>query len=756
MSQKVKNYKHHTIYWNGDTETYECYKDGELICDNCKTMKDAEKCAEEHSAKKVGESTMNNMFIEDKLSGPYFSMTYNDTLQDITLTVYNVEEEDKEKAIKDAFDFLKAKYGKDVSFSNNRITFDAGVPDDERFEIIELLTDYKPFQTEELTESVINEDTVGSIAWNDLNATEQDVANRAFDIIQNDKEDVETAVRIACDETTDDNCSFDRVLSYVQSSRTITELCKEECTNPGSVPSIPGKHKRPTKDETDRLELDEDYEVWDEYGDPVDLDRDWANAYGGDREYCDKCGKPLYRDEFGSYCPNCDGLELDITHGMTDNNVDDVMDYGRYYGFHELDENTNYRVIPCEWGFELPKTIKTKIKDTLKKYLGNTEEMRDTYRNIIDDRLINIYGNYDSDMDYELNALLKPYVKALATESLQLREDAWEDGPCGSAWGNAGMNMWYDEETGEYYSNDYLDNLSSRDLRDRDGFSWGDIIDDWEDEDLELDVALEAKDNSNEFGDASDINLSGDVEKDFETVVNFLRNQDYSELGDALNDIVNDPKLYALLSEGFGDGELANVKMSSGTTTIAAAQLLPSQSEIGLDNSLAYPLKSDCHTYFNDPVTIVAPIITYRKTFIIDGHHRWSQALMINPKVKMTAINFNYEEESPYRALRNFQGAIAVANKDVPSQVSKVNNVYEMSESEIRKYVEDNIQDVCVESLIDVGVAKDKEGVIDYIVNNAMLLKANNPPFANAPDREYMPQTDDKSIDVAEKGQTNI
>lgn len=277
---------------------------------------------------------------------------------------------------------------------------------------------------------------------------------------------------------------------------------------------------------------------------------------------------------------------------------------------------------------------------------------------------------------------------------------------------------------------------------------------------------FEAEEYDDTFGDASDINLTGDLEKDFDTLINKLRKTDYEDLGEELKNICDDPKLYALLSKGFGNGELADVKMSSSVIAIPVKQLLPSQSEIGLDNSLKFPLKSDNLNgginLFKDPVTVVAPIVTYRKTFIVDGHHRWSELYMINPNAKIAAINFNYEQDSPWRALRNFQGAIAVANKDVPKNYSKVNNVYEMSEEQIRKYVENNITDECIQSLIDakaenraVAVA-DRDTAIEYIVENALDLKADNKPFSNAPDREYMPQTDDSSINVAKAGQTNI
>lgn len=262
--------------------------------------------------------------------------------------------------------------------------------------------------------------------------------------------------------------------------------------------------------------------------------------------------------------------------------------------------------------------------------------------------------------------------------------------------------------------------------------------------------------DDSEFGDADDEEVSSDVEDAFDKLVEKLRSASYEELGDALEDVVSDPKLYALLKEGFGDGELAKVKMSTQPTAIAVTQLLPTQSEIGLDNSLKYPLSQDCSKLFNSPITIVAPIVTYRKTFVIDGHHRWSQLYMMNPEAKITAINFNYSEQSPFRALRNFQGAIAVAHKEVPKQYSKVNNVYEMSDSAIEKYVDENISDACWKSLVNVGVADDRDSAIDYILDNIDQLKDENKPYGDAPAREYMPQTDEKSIEIAEEGQTNI
>lgn len=52
------------------------------------------------------------------------------------------------------------------------------------------------------------------------------------------------------------------------------------------------------------------FEAWDDdaewlTADPVDQDREHANLYGGDREYCDECGRRLTMGEWGGYCSHC-------------------------------------------------------------------------------------------------------------------------------------------------------------------------------------------------------------------------------------------------------------------------------------------------------------------------------------------------------------------------------------------------------------------------------------------------------------------
>ena len=37
-------------------------------------------------------------------------------------------------------------------------------------------------------------------------------------------------------------------------------------------------------------------------------------------------------------------------------------------------------------------------------------------------------------------------------------------------------------------------------------------------------------------------------------------------------------------------------------------------------------------------ITAGMPLVTFRGNYVIDGHHRWSECAMINPKVKWYAL----------------------------------------------------------------------------------------------------------------------
>lgn len=266
--------------------------------------------------------------------------------------------------------------------------------------------------------------------------------------------------------------------------------------------------------------------------------------------------------------------------------------------------------------------------------------------------------------------------------------------------------------------------------------------------------------NSYGYDDRNEEQLSGDVEKDFDRLIQLLRDVPFEGLGDALDKVCSDPKLYNLLKLGFGEGKLADVKMGTYEKTFSAIGLIPTQNEIGLDASLKYALsgKSNIDDYFKSPALAYLPrLVIYNGQFIIDGHHRWSQIYIVNPKATIRCVNFTYRKDNPIILLRNMQGAIAVANKGIEKhKVKGVSNLFAMDKSAIESYIDENITDTCTNGLIKNKVCSDRNGAIEYLTKNAMFLKNNNRPYGDAPNREAMPQTNDASIDVASDGQTNI
>lgn len=98
------------------------------------------------------------------------------------------------------------------------------------------------------------------------------------------------------------------------------------------------EHYLDSKDSTDTAwdEYDDQYE-FDNEDDVVEQDRMHAALYGGDREYCDKCGSKLVMDEWGGSCPKCDAEELEIERLYHDASEDELRSMGAFDNLHDDD-----------------------------------------------------------------------------------------------------------------------------------------------------------------------------------------------------------------------------------------------------------------------------------------------------------------------------------------------------------------------------------------------------------------------------------
>lgn len=246
-----------------------------------------------------------------------------------------------------------------------------------------------------------------------------------------------------------------------------------------------------------------------------------------------------------------------------------------------------------------------------------------------------------------------------------------------------------------------------------------------------------------------------EVKQAFDDLIQMLQSSSYEGLSQNLDAICNDPKTLELLRMGFGSGEFADLEMDSSLSYVPVSQLNPMQNEIGLPNSLAWPLsgKANPDMYFQSNVTIGGPIVTLNGSYIIDGHHRWSQLYMMNPDASIEAVNFICSNSNPEDALRVFQAAIAATHGSVPHSDGGVANVYAMSENEIYSWIDGEMIDSAEVAIADFIGAEDRDGVISYLVDNALSLPKPSP---GAPDRKYMPQTDSMALDTVEDGYTEV
>lgn len=240
--------------------------------------------------------------------------------------------------------------------------------------------------------------------------------------------------------------------------------------------------------------------------------------------------------------------------------------------------------------------------------------------------------------------------------------------------------------------------------------------------------------------------------KVYNKMIELIHDKDYDETVDFVDEIVKDPKLKFLLSLGFG-GDFSNLKLKLKKTNIPAKRLIPTQSEIGTDETLKYLVQGkDIDVCFEKTTIVKKPIVTFQGTFIIDGHHRWSQIFVTNPDANIVCIDIT-GNLSPLSMLKAVQCTIGSNTGKLIRKDIQGKNLYNTTEKELRKYFKDNLSDTVRENLLKYY--EDPEG---SLVQNVIQLQRNNKPILNAPDRGEMPQTskDPELFGDLENGVTEV
>jgi hypothetical protein len=219
--------------------------------------------------------------------------------------------------------------------------------------------------------------------------------------------------------------------------------------------------------------------------------------------------------------------------------------------------------------------------------------------------------------------------------------------------------------------------------------------------------------------------------------------QNYPGFVSGLGKFATDPKFRQFVKDS--DVTKSTVKL----TAIPVTALIPTQNEIDVDKSLAFPLtKADAAAYAlkGGSVKVAAPIIVFNGKYVIDGHHRWSQLYAINKDAKIVAYNFtNPDIENPLDALKITQVAIVAAGASkIPSQSVKGKNLLKMAEADLKQYVINTIKDPAVEDAFKKAKQlENKESIANYIWENVSSMQSTSQPVPGAPGRGVMPQADD-------------
>lgn len=234
-----------------------------------------------------------------------------------------------------------------------------------------------------------------------------------------------------------------------------------------------------------------------------------------------------------------------------------------------------------------------------------------------------------------------------------------------------------------------------------------------------------------------------------------------------------DPRVRALIKAGTADGapddEAASV--SEGSATIG--DLIPTQIEIELTKSIAYPLaKFDAmKKMISGGTQRIGPpgndMIVRSGDLIVDGHHRWSSLFSVaGPSGVIASIDVELPEKDAASVLSIVQTAIA-ATLDGPVPKAKAGgmNILGKGKNELTSlitsavgesseageilsddFVQKCIADDAVRSHFGIEEGADidsaREAIIEKVADN---LSQMNQPAAGSPPRVDMPQLDKAS-----------
>jgi len=238
-----------------------------------------------------------------------------------------------------------------------------------------------------------------------------------------------------------------------------------------------------------------------------------------------------------------------------------------------------------------------------------------------------------------------------------------------------------------------------------------------------------------------------------------------------------------LVSKGSEDGDTADdevIKPAGGSENIDLQSLKASQNEVGMEQSLENVMIGMDATWdginwgdVNWLVTSMAPgaVITFKSPIlgaktkdgmvVLDGHHRWSQAFMVNPLAKVNVVLADASTLTADQTLKAVHLAILAKTGASKTKGPKGGNLFQAGDTNVKEYLDRcKIKvDPKTGKLSEKGVAPyiaavmQIQNITDPIAGEAAAIKrvmqsiqvCAGKQIGSAPSRDAMPQADGDS-----------
>ena len=219
------------------------------------------------------------------------------------------------------------------------------------------------------------------------------------------------------------------------------------------------------------------------------------------------------------------------------------------------------------------------------------------------------------------------------------------------------------------------------------------------------------------------------------------------------------------------------------------SKLIPTQNEVDIDKSLAFPLVKTQGKGFvqnvssNGPFTLGDPIVIFNGKWIIDGHHRWSQLYACNKNATITAVNMTIEGIDPLKALKAVQMSIGAQTGEIPVQSVEGVNLLTIDERQLAQWIKTSVPPETYETIAaapavmkllipsepegdqspgmnegaQMQSAMVQAGLVRVINSNIESMQQTSQPVKGAGPRDFMPQTGGVTWqEPLEKGQIDV